>query len=49
MNATITLEKFNMIKIEMPSLSTPVYEVVDKVVRNVNGETQVVDRQFDMI
>jgi hypothetical protein len=47
MNATITLEKFNVIKIEKPS--TPVYEVVDKVVRNVNGEMQVMERQFDMI
>jgi hypothetical protein len=48
-NATVTLEKLNVINIEVPSLSTPVYGVVDKVVRNVNGETQVMARQFDMI
>jgi hypothetical protein len=48
-NATITLEKLNVIKIEMNSMKTPVYGVVDKVVRNVNGEMLVMVRQFDMI
>lgn len=49
MNATITLEKLDVIKIEAASLNAPLYGVVDKVVRNVNGETQVMARQFDMI
>jgi hypothetical protein len=48
-NATITLEKLEVIKIELASLNAPVYGVVDKVVRNVNGEMQVMARQFDMI
>ena len=48
-NATITLEKLTVVKIKMESLNTPVYGVVDKIVRNVNGETQVMPRQFDMI
>jgi hypothetical protein len=48
-NATVTLEKLNVIKIETTSLDTPIYGMVDKVVRNINGETQVMARQFDMI
>ncbi|HXV47063.1 MAG TPA: hypothetical protein VD736_10370 [Nitrososphaera sp.] len=48
-NATITLEKLNVIKIEMADLNTPIRGVVDKVMRNINGETQMMARQFDMI
>lgn len=47
-NATVTLEKLNVVKIEMDSAG-PIYGVVDKVVRNINGEKQVMARQFDMI
>lgn len=48
-NATIMMVKLNVIQIELGSLSTPVYGVVDKVVRTENGETPVMARQFDMI
>ncbi len=48
-NATIMMVKLNVIQIELGSLSTPVYGVVDKVVRTENGETPVMVRQFDMI
>jgi hypothetical protein len=47
-NATITVEKLNVVKIELGSMS-PVYGVVDKVMRTENGETRVMARQFDMI
>lgn len=47
-NATVTLEKLNVVKIEMDDMG-PIYGVVDKVVRNTNGEKQVMARQFDMI
>jgi len=48
-NATIALERLNAIKIDAASLDMPVYGVVDKVVRNINGERHVMARQFDMI
>jgi hypothetical protein len=48
-NATITLEKLSVVKIELDSMGTPVYGVVDKVMRTENGETLVMARQFDMI
>ena len=48
-NATITVVKLNVIHVELGSLDTPVYGVVDKVVRTENGETLVMARQFDMI
>lgn len=47
-NATVTLEKLNLVKIETDDMG-PIYGVVDKVVRNINGEKQVMARQFDMI
>jgi hypothetical protein len=47
-NATVTLEKLNVVKIETDNTG-PIYGVVDKVVRNVNGERQVMASQFDMI
>ena len=47
-NATVTLEKLNVVKIETDDMG-PIYGVVDKVVRNINGEKQVMARQFDMI
>jgi hypothetical protein len=30
-------------------MGTSVYGMVDKVLRNINGETHVMARQFDMI
>jgi hypothetical protein len=48
-NATITVERLNMVKIEMDGIGMPVYGVVDKVMLNSNGETHVMARQFDMI
>jgi hypothetical protein len=48
LNATVTLEKLGVVKIEMDDMGL-IYGVVDKVVRNINGEKQVMARQFDMI
>lgn len=48
-NATITVIKLDVIHVELSSLDTPVYGVVDKVVRTENGETMVMARQLDMI
>jgi hypothetical protein len=48
-NATVTLAKLNVIKVELGNMSTPVYGMVDKVMRTENGETLVMERQFDMI
>lgn len=47
--ATIAIVKLNVVQIELASLGTPVYGVVDEVVRTENGETLVMARQFDMI
>ena len=49
-NATIVLYKLNTIAIHMEGMSTPIYGVVDKIVRIEGGQTTVLmTRQFDMI
>jgi hypothetical protein len=49
-NATIVLYKLNTIAIQLEGMSTPIYGVVDKLVRTEGGQTTVMmTRQFDMI
>lgn len=48
-NATITMARLNVVKIELENLDAPMYGVVDKIMQVENGETRVVERQFDMI
>jgi hypothetical protein len=48
-NATITLTRLEVIQVQLESLDTPIYGVVDKILRTENGETRVMARHFDMI
>ena len=47
-NATVTLARLSVIRIELGNMSAPIYGMVDKVVQVENGETLAVERQFDM-
>lgn len=49
MNATFTVQKLNVIVIEMDDIGTPINGVVDKFVRIENGQTPVMHCQFEMI
>jgi hypothetical protein len=48
-NATITLARLEVIQVQLESLDTPIYGVVDKIMHTENGETRVMTRHFDMI
>lgn len=48
-NATFTVQKLNVIVIEMDDIGTPINGVVDKFVRIENGQTPVMHCQFEMI
>lgn len=52
LNATITVQRLNVIVIELEGidrLETPIYGVVDKVIRIEDGQAKVMSLQFDMI
>jgi hypothetical protein len=48
-NVTITVQRLNVIVIELEGMGAPMYGVIDKIVLVKDGQPIVMDRQFDMI